>query len=121
MIVIDSLNYIVLNVSSLDSSVKFYKDTFDFEVADKSDDQALLSIGDLIICLKEIKGFKSVATDDVKLSFFVDEEDFEDALDEINDSDIEIVTGPEKLKKGEMVVITDPDGNKIELRYPKSI
>jgi len=48
----------------------------------------------------------------------VDEEDFEDAVEEIQEREIEIVFGPENIRKGKTVVFLDPDGNQIELSYP---
>ena len=44
--------------------------------------------------------------------------DFEDAVDEIQEKEIEIVFGPEDIRKGKTVVFLDPDGNQIELSYP---
>ena len=53
------------------------------------------------------------------MSFIVDEDDFEDAVDELNEKKIPIVSGPENIRKGQSVVFLDPDGNQIELCYPK--
>ena len=43
----------------------------------------------------------------------------EDAIDEIEDTGIEVVFGPENIRKGQRIVFADPDGNHIELSYPK--
>ncbi len=123
MIVIESINHIVLTVSDLESSISFYKDLFDFEVVEKlsNSGQAFLKMGDIIIALSEVEGYSGDGTTENCVSFYVDEEDFEDALDELEDADIEIVYGPENIRNGQSVVFLDPDGNRIELSYPKIV
>jgi metallothiol transferase len=120
MIVIEKLNYIGLTVSNLEESISFYKDLFDFDVVDKisGSDQAFLKMGDLLIALNEVEGYKNQEGTKNSISFFVDEEDFDDALDEIEESEISIVYGPENLRNGKTVVFLDPDENQIELSYP---
>jgi len=121
MIVIEGLNHYGITVSNLERSIKFYRDYFDFEIIDRisTPEQAYIRMGDIIIGLQEVEGYR--ASDDLKhrISFSVDEEDFEDALDEIESSEIEIVYGPEHIRNGQTVIILDPDGNQIELTYPR--
>jgi metallothiol transferase len=120
MIVIEKLNYIGITVSNLEESISFYKDLFDFDVVDKisGSDQAFLKMGDLLIALNEVEGYKNQEGTKNSISFFVDEEDFDDAVDEIEESEISIVYGPENLRNGKTVVFLDPDENQIELSYP---
>jgi metallothiol transferase len=120
MIVIEKLNYIGLTVSNLEESISFYKDLFDFDVVDKisGSDQAFLKMGDLLIALNEVEGYKNQEGTKNSISFFVDEEDFDDALDEIEEYEISVVYGPENLRNGKTVVFLDPDDNQIELSYP---
>lgn len=121
MIVIESVNHIGLAVSSMENSVKFYKDHFDFEVLDKysTPDQTVMKMGDIVLTLYQTDGYKAGKDSSTCFSFFVDEEDFDDAVDELEDSEIKIVFGPENIRKGKTVVFLDPDGNKIELSYPR--
>ncbi len=121
MIVIESVNHIGITVSDLDKSVKFYKELFDFDVIDNISNlgQAFLKMGDILLSLVEVKGYKSSGESRNCIAFYVDEEDFEDAIDELEDAGIEIVFGPENIRKGQRVVFADPDGNHIELSYPK--
>ena len=121
MIVIESVNHIGITVSDLDKSVKFYKELFDFDVIDNISNlgQAFLKMGDILLSLVEVKGYKCSSESRNCISFYVDEEDFEDAFDELEDAGIEIVFGPENIRKGQRVVFADPDGNHIELSYPK--
>jgi catechol 2,3-dioxygenase-like lactoylglutathione lyase family enzyme len=120
MIVIESINHIGVTVSNLEESVKFYKELFDFDVIDKASGPGLtfLRVTDITLGLYEVPGFKNPETAKGRISFYVDEEDFEDAVDEIQEREIEIVFGPENIRKGKTVVFLDPDGNQIELSYP---
>ena len=121
MIIIEGINHIGLTVSNLEESINFYKDLFDFEVVDKlgSAGQAFLRMGDMLISLNEVEGFSGSDSSDFAISFYVDEEDFEEALEELNEREITIVRGPENLRNGQSVVFTDLDGNKLELAYPR--
>jgi len=120
MIVIEGINYIGLTVSDLEVSTKFYRELFDFDVVDKMSGagQAFLRMGEMLIALNEEEGFQSPENSGYAISFFVDEEDFDDALEELEDKEINIVHGPENIRNGQTVVFIDPDGNKIELSYP---
>ena len=119
MIVIESVNHLGLTVANLEASIKFYKDLFDFEVLENNTNQAFIKEGDIILCLNEDENYK--CSDDTKnrISFFVDEDDFDDAIDELKEKDIQIIFGPENIRKGQSAVFLDPDGNQIELCYPK--
>lgn len=123
MIVIESIHHIGITVSDLEKSIKFYKDLFDFEVIDKLSNagQAFLKVGDIIIGLYEVKGYKRNENSQDRIAFFVDEEDFEDALDELEELGSEIIYGPENIRNGQVVVFLDPDGNQVELSYPQII
>jgi catechol 2,3-dioxygenase-like lactoylglutathione lyase family enzyme len=119
MIVIESISYLGLTVSNLENSIKFYRDLFDFEVIENNSNQALIKEGEIIISLNEVEKFKIQENLKNRVSFIVDEDDFEDAVDELNEKKIPIVSGPENIRKGQSVVFLDPDGNHIELCYPK--
>jgi predicted enzyme related to lactoylglutathione lyase len=121
MIVIESVNHFGVTVSDLESSVKFYRELFDFDVIENisNSGQAFLKMGDIMISLIEVTGYKNSKDSKNCISFFVDEEDFEDAIDELEESGIAIVAGPENIRKGKRIVFADPDGNHIELLYPK--
>ena len=121
MIIIEGINHIGISVSNLEEGINFYKDFFDFEVVEKlsNSGQAFMKMGDIIIGLYEVDGYKADTESETRVSFYVDEEDFEDALDEIENTELEIVYGPENIRNGQTVVFLDLDGNKIELSYPK--
>ncbi len=121
MIVIEGINHIGLTVSNLDASIQFYRDLFDFEVIEKmgSSGIAFLRMGDIVIGLYEDEGYKNTDETSNRISFFVDEEDFDDAIEELEHAEIEITYGPENIRGGQLLVFCDPDGNQIELSYPK--
>ncbi len=120
MIVIEGVNHIGITVSNLEESIKFYREFFDFEVIDKlsTPGQAFLKMADIILGLNEVPGYRNGENSKGRISFFVDEQDFDDAVDELKESNIEIVYGPENIRNGQLVVFLDPDGNYIELSYP---
>jgi len=119
MIVIESISYLGLTVSNLENAIKFYRDLFDFEVIENNSNQAFIKEGDIIISLYEAEKYKTQTDSKNRVSFIVDEDDFEDAVDELNAKNIPIVSGPENIRKGRSVVFLDPDGNQIELCHPK--
>jgi metallothiol transferase len=121
MIVIEALDHIGISVSNLDKSIEFYRDLFDFEIVEKFGDtrQAFLRVADIMIGLYEVDGYKNQDNTKNHLSFYVDEEDFDDALDEINAKEITVIFGPENIRKGRSVIFLDPDGNQIEICYPR--
>ena len=120
MIVIESINHIGITVSNLEESVKFYRELFDFDILDKASAPGLtfMRVADITIGLYEEPGYKNSEDSKNRISFYVDEEDFEDAIDELEKRNLQIVYGPENLRKGQTVVFLDPDGNQIELSYP---
>ncbi|MFC1668867.1 VOC family protein [Spirochaetota bacterium] len=120
MIVIEGINHIGISSSNLDQSINFYKDMFDFELLDKlsGPGEAVMKMNEILITLYEVEGYKGQEDSKNCISFYVDEEDFEDALEEISENEIEIVYGPENIRNGKTVVFLDPDNNRIELSYP---
>ena len=121
MIVIESVDHIGLTVSNLDKAIEFYSDLFDFEVVERvsNSKEAYIKVGDILIKLVEVQNYKAPEDSKSHICFYIDEEDFDDAIDELEEKNITIVHGPETIRKGRLVVFEDPDGNKIELRYPR--
>lgn len=121
MIVIENIDHLGLTVSNLEKSIQFFKELFDFETIEKiaNSKQAFIRVGDIVLGLYEIEGYKCPEGLKNHISFYIDEEDFEDAVEELNEREVPIVFGPENLRKGQSVVFLDPDGNQIELCYPR--
>ncbi len=119
MIVIESINHLGLTVSNLENSVNFYKELFDFDIIENNANQVYIKEGDIILCLEEEQDYKNQKNTKNRVSFLIDEDDFDDAVDELKEKNIPIVFGPENIRKGQSVVFLDPDGNQIELCYPR--
>lgn len=119
MIIIESINHMGITVSNLENSIKFYKDLFDFEVVENNSKQAIIKEGEIILCLYEAEDYKIQKNSKNRISFSVDEDDFDDAVDELGQRGIPIAQGPENIRDGQSVVFLDPDGNQIEISYPK--
>ena len=121
MIVIESIDHIGITVSNLDRSIEFYRELCDFEVVEKMSNarEAFIKVGEIMIGLFEIEGYQNQPGTKNHVSLFLDEEDFDDAVDELRENDITIVFGPDNLRGGKSVVFLDPDGNQIELCYPR--
>ncbi len=119
MIIIESLNYVSISVSDIENSVKFYKDLFEFDVLEKQSGskEAVLQIGDFLLRLCQIDDYSKNSRKEDYLCFTVDEDDFEDIIDEVEESKIPVVFGPENIRNGQKIIISDPDGNKIALSY----
>lgn len=121
MIIVETISNVGIPVSDLERSISFYKDLFDFDVVEKLSNagQACLKMGDMVLVLYQIEGYRCELKAGCAVSFTLDEDDFDDALDELNSMDVPVVYGPENIRNGRTVVFTDPDGNRIELAYPK--
>jgi metallothiol transferase len=118
MIIIESIDHICFSVSDMERSIEFYREIFGFDVVEhmSGSPDALLQVGDIRLRLQ--KG-KDASASEGYVAFYVDEEDFEDALEEIEEAGIETVAGPEDYRGGKRVITVDPDGNHIALCYPK--
>ena len=81
--------------------------------------QAFIKVGEIVIGLYEVEGYKNQKGTKNHISLYVDEEDFDDAVDELHEKDIPIVFGPENIRNGKSVIFVDPDDNQIELSYPR--
>jgi metallothiol transferase len=117
MIIIENIDHICFSVTDMERSIEFYRETFGFDVIEhlSGSPEALLQVGDIRLRLETSKN----PAGDSYVAFYVDEEDFEDALEEIEEAGIEVVSGPEEYRGGKRIVTADPDGNKITLCYPK--
>jgi metallothiol transferase len=117
MIIIENIDHICFSVTDMERSIEFYREIFGFDVIEhlSGSPEALLQVGDIRLRLENGKN----PAGEGYVAFYVDEEDFEDALEEIEEAGIDVVAGPDEYRGGKRVVATDPDGNKIALCYPK--
>ncbi len=115
MIVIESFDHINLPALDLQKSIEFYTMFFDFEQVSLTEKDAIVAFDSLNIRL--VKTDSNKATSLPLMSFILDVDDFTEALQEIEENNIQIVSGPFEIPGGEAVHIQDPGGNLIELYY----
>ncbi|MEQ9366609.1 MAG: VOC family protein [Leptospirales bacterium] len=119
MMLLEGLHHISFGSSDLKASIEFYQDLLGLELLEESEQYALLAQDPVTIRLNLMPGFKSKITNpgELSLSFILDVDDFTNALQELEEKEIEILTGPVGIESGESLLIADPDGNLIELFY----
>src|SRR5262245_54107855 len=117
MILVEGLHHISLGCSNLSRSVAFYRDLLDFELEEEGPRFAVLHLDPISIRLNLLDGYKSHIKNpgETSLSFILDVDDFTNAISELESKDIEIIKGPVAIEGGESILISDPDGNLIEL------
>lgn len=115
MIIIESFSHLNLPTQNLQKSVDFYTQFLDFETVEQNADSALLTFDSLNIRLKQ--GGDSITSKTPLISFIMDIDDFTEALQELDENEINVVKGPFEITGGESVYIQDPGGNLLELYY----
>lgn len=119
MVVIESFHHINLYASDIQKSIEFYTMFLDFEVLQEEESFALVTFDSLTLKLRNQGPVPKPYEDgDVPLlSFILDVDDFTDALQESEETNIQVLSGPNAIQHGESIVIQDPGGNLIELFY----
>lgn len=117
MIIIERIDHISIPVSDLEKSIEFYKEFLGFEIIEKQSgsSEAILQVADVKLRLLQTEEKLDGQLDDNYICLYVDEDDFDDALEEIESNNIEIIYGPENIRNGRKVIIKDLDGNTIGL------
>lgn len=121
MVIIEGFDFSTLTVSDLEYSIQFYEDNFDFEVVQKDSEtgRVILKVNDILIGLIESKDYRPHPQSRTKLTFYIDPDDFSDALDEVENKGLELTDKNINQRKGESFTLKDPDGYLIEICYPK--
>lgn len=114
MVIIETLSHINMPAKNLQKAVEFYTQFLDFEIVEETANFAIVSFDNLQ--LKLDTGLEAYAKVPV-LSFLLDVDDFTEALQEIEENNIEIAKGPFEIEGGESVHVADPSGNLVELYY----
>jgi predicted enzyme related to lactoylglutathione lyase len=99
---------------NLQKAVEFYTQFLDFEIIEEGSNYTIVSFDNLN--LKLDTGLEPYAKVPV-LSFLLDVDDFTEALQEIEENNMEIAKGPFEIEGGESVYVSDPSGNLVELYY----
>jgi catechol-2,3-dioxygenase len=89
----------------------------DFEVISEQENSARIAFDEtMIIQLNKVNANPFEGETPI-LSFLMDIDDFTEALMEMEENQIKIVSGPNETDNGESVFIADPSGNILELFY----
>jgi len=114
MVIIETLSHINMPAKNLQKAVEFYTQFLDFEVVEESNNTALIAFDNLHLKLDTaLEAYAKVPV----LSFLLDVDDFTEALQEVEESNVEIAKGPFEIEGGESIHLIDPSGNLVELYY----
>ena len=114
MVIIETLSHINMPAKNLQKAVEFYTQFLDFEVVEETPGYAMVAFDNLHLKLDtSLEPYAKVPV----LSFLLDVDDFTEALQEVEENNIEIAKGPFEIEGGESVYVVDPSGNLVELYY----
>lgn len=115
MIIVEGLDHVNIPVSNLETSKNFYSDLFDFEVEEEDGEAVIMGLDSHKLRLVKVPQVNP--TPFPMISFIMDVDDFTEAISEIEEKGIKILSGPEANGNGELLIFTDPDNNQIEIFY----
>ncbi|RUT28042.1 glutathione transferase [Paenibacillus zeisoli] len=111
-------SHITLNVSNLERSLDFYCNSLKMKLRHKGKTDAYLEWGTAWICLIQGNNLGSLEQGNAGLdhvAFYISEEDFQEAVEQIKKLNITIVRGPVQRGRGWSINFLDPDGIELEL------
>ncbi|WP_433944925.1 VOC family protein [Paenibacillus sp. SN-8-1] len=111
-------SHITLNVSNLERSLSFYCNSLKMKLRHKGNTDACLEWGTAWICLIQGNNLGSLEQGNVgvdHVAFYIGEEDFQEAVEQIKKLNITIVRGPVQRGRGWSINFLDPDGIELEL------
>lgn len=113
---IESLQYIVIPTTDLKKSLEFYNELLDFEIVEETNAKgALLQFDKINFQLLTVESHEP--SSQPLFSCILDIDDFTDALQELDENDVKVASGPSAIEKGEHVLVEDPSGNIVEFFY----
>lgn len=111
-------SHLTLNVSNLERSLDFYCNSLNMRLRHEGKTDAYLEWGTAWICLIQRDNLGSLEQGSVGLdhvAFYISEEDFQEAVEQIKKLNITIVRGPVQRGRGWSINFLDPDGIELEL------
>ncbi len=117
MITTNGLNHLALPVKDPEQSAQFYVDLFNMEITSSSPEIAFLkTIGSSdMIALNRSTAEVASGRDSMHFGFIVTPEQFDTALDTIEEKSVKKISEPGKRAIGRYIFIEDPDGYTIEI------
>ncbi len=117
MIVIESFAFLNLPSTDIRKTIEFYSGFLDFDVLQEGPESAVLSFENIKVRFLQIQGAMEFPSDMPILSFLMDTDDFTDALQILEENNIDILSGPDPISKGEAFLVKDPSNNIVEFFY----
>lgn len=112
---IEAIQCIVIPTTNTKKSIEFYNKLLDFEIIKEEKDSVLLQFDNIQFQLLFVE---SLTPSNYPLfSCILDMDDFTEALQELDENEVTIVSPPAVTDSGEKVWIADPSKNIIELFY----
>ncbi|MBA2875119.1 VOC family protein [Thermaerobacillus caldiproteolyticus] len=114
---VQGFSHVTINVSDLSRSLRFYVDVLHMKLVHRGRKDAYLEWGSAWVCLQERPEMErqrqQLGVDHV--AFFIDEQDFAEAVQRLKENDVPIVREPVQRGRGWSVNFLDPDGTQLEL------
>ncbi|PZD97327.1 glutathione transferase [Paenibacillus sambharensis] len=115
---VQGFSHVTINVRSLEQSLAFYRDLLGMRVIHKGNKDAYLEWGSAWICLLDRPDFPAAGTKHIgtdHIAFYIQEEDFHEAVQELIRYNVPIVRGPVQRGGGWAINFLDPDETELEL------
>jgi catechol 2,3-dioxygenase-like lactoylglutathione lyase family enzyme len=114
---VQGFSHVTINVSDLPRALRFYVDVLKMKLVHRGRKDAYLEWGSAWICLQERPDMAEqrpqIGVDHV--AFFIDEQDFAEAVEQLKANDVTIVREPIRRGRGLSINFLDPDGTQLEL------
>ncbi|MCB1173133.1 MAG: VOC family protein [Leptospiraceae bacterium] len=119
MILLESIHHISMGSADLARTVAFYEGILDFELVEQSDAHVILYLDPIALRFNLVDDYegRNAHPRESALAFILDVDDFTNAINDLEESEIEILEGPIAIEGGESLLIQDPDGHFLELFY----
>lgn len=119
MILLESLHHISLGCADLEKTAHFYENILGFDVTERGETHLVVYVDPIGVRFNLIEGYEPSSSQpgEASLAYILDVDDFTDAINNLEEQDIEIVEGPLAIEGGESLLIQDPDGHYLECFY----
>ena len=117
MITTSGLNHLALPVKDPQRAAVFYTDLFNMEITSSSPERVFLkTVGSTdMIALSRSESAVASGRDSMHFGFMVNPEQFDAALQTIEEKSVKIVSAQGKRSIGRFIFIEDPDGYTVEI------
>ncbi len=117
MVFIETFEHLALASSNLQETKKFYADLLGFEILEETDEALKLQLGTLNLLFSLVSDYTGNKELKNRIVFVLDTDEFTEALQELEEKNIELLEGPITTPGGEAIYLEDPDSHILELTY----